>query len=393
MPWKDISPMDQKKAFIYEWKSGAYRIDDLCELFKISKTTAHKYIRRYKEDPHTYYLERSRAPKTVHNKTPKSIERLIIKCRIKHKRWGGEKILEHLNSLGKLKNEVAISTAAYILKRNGLIKPRRRIRRINPVGPVFISRKPNDIWATDFKGKFRMGNGIYCRPLTITDSHTRKILVIAGLENETFEASKPIYEKAFKKYGIPLQMHSDNGAPFAASQALHRLSRLAVWFIELGIEPVYSDPGHPEQNGKHERMHRELKAEAAKPPAYDLPAQQKKFNKFMKEYNAIRPHAALKNKRPDDLYKESPRKYPEEIKEWDYPNNYKIRYVCKNGCLRWGKREWVMVATALSGKKVGLEEVGEGIWRVYFRQVFLGYLNEKEKCIVDKLGRKHRKIK
>lgn len=393
MPWEDITPMEQKKAFIYEWKSGSFRIDDLCALFKISKTTAHKLIRRYKEDPENYYKEKSRAPKTVHNKTPKRLERLIVNCRKKHKRWGADKILDHLKKIGSLNEPIGISTAAYIIKRNGLIKPRRRIRRIEPVDPIFITYRPNDIWATDFKGKFRMLNGIYCRPLTITDSHTRKILEIAGLENETFEACKPIYEKVFRKYGLPLQMHSDNGAPFAASQALRRLSRLAVWFIELGIEPVYSDPGHPEQNGKHERMHRELKAEAAKPPAFDLPAQQRKFNKFMKDYNSIRPHAALNNMRPNDLYTDSPRKFPEVIEEWDYPNDYKIRYVCKNGCLRWGKKEWVMVATALSGKKIGMEEVGEGIWRVYFRNIFLGYLDEKEKCIVSKLGRKHRKIK
>lgn len=390
MPWEELTPMDQKKAFIYEWKSGAYRIVDLCELFKISKTTAHKYIRRYKEDPKGYFLERSRAPKTVHNKTPKSVERMIIKCRKLHKRWGAEKLLDNLKDA--LPEPIAISTAAYILKRNGLIKTRRRIRHIEPSNPIFITNKANDIWATDFKGKFRMLNGIYCHPLTITDSHTRKIIEIAALENETFEACKPIYEKAFRQFGLPLQMHSDNGAPFAASQALHRLSRLAVWFIELGIEPVYSDPGHPEHNGKHERMHRELKAEAAKPPAFEIKAQQRKFNKFIKEYNTIRPHAALGNKKPDELYVNSARPYPEVIKEWDYPNHFKLRYVCKNGCLRWGKREWVMASTALSGKNIGLEEVGEGIWRVYFRQIVLGYLNSKEKCIVDKLGRKHRKI-
>lgn len=390
MTWKELTPMDQKKEFIFEWKSGAYRISDLCELFNISKTTAHKYIRRFREDPKGYYIERSRAPKTVHNKTPKSVERLIIKCRKLHPRWGGDKILDNIKD--KLSVPVAISTAAYILKRNGLVKSRRRIRRIKPVNPIFITKKPNDIWATDFKGKFKMLNGVYCHPLTITDSHTRKILEIAALENESFEACKPIYERIFRRFGLPLQMHSDNGEPFAASQALHRLSRLAVWFIELGIEPVYSDPGHPEHNGKHERMHRELKAEAAKPPAMDKKSQQRKFNRFMKEYNTIRPHAALGNQKPDEIYVESERPFPEKIKEWDYPNHFKLRYVCKNGCLRWGKREWVMVSTALSGKNIGLEEVGEGVWRVYFRQIVLGYLNEKEKCIVDKLGRKHRKI-
>ena len=391
MPWEELTPMDQKKAFIYEWKSGAYRISDLCELFKISKTTAHKYIRRYKEDPKSYFIERSRAPLRVHNKTPMAVEKKIVKCRIKHKRWGADKILDHIKD--ELSIPVAISTASYILKRNGLIKPRRRIRKIEPANPKFETSQPNDIWATDFKGKFKMLNGIYCHPLTITDSHTRKIIEIRGLENETFESCKPVYERAFRRYGLPKQIHSDNGAPFAASQALHRLSRLAAWFIELGIDPVYSDPGHPEHNGKHERMHRELKAEAAKPPAQDLKSQQRKFNRFIKEYNTIRPHAALGNNKPDQLYIPSERKFPDNIPEWDYPNHFKIRYVCKNGCLRWGKREWVMVSTALIGKNIGLEEVGEGIWRVYFRHILLGYLNEKEKCIVDKLGRKHRKIK
>ena len=232
-----------------------------------------------------------------------------------------------------------------------------------------------------------MGNSIYCYPLTIADSYSRFVFSAKGLYGERYYPTMLEFKRIFKKYGLPRQIHTDNGKPFAAVQAIKRLTRLSVWFIEQGIEPVYSDPAHPEQNGRHERMHRELKAEATRPPGHDLRTQQRKLNEFVNEYNHERPHAALGLETPEAVHVRSRREYRERIKEWIYPDCCQVRRVCRNGALRWRSTKWVMVATRLIEKNVGLEEIGDGIWRVYFRQKMLGYFDETTLRIQDERGR------
>lgn len=387
MPWRNVSAMEQKREFINRYLSGAYSLSQLCREFKISRPTARKYANRFKAmgDPGLNAL--SRAPHTIPLKTESEIEQAICDYRRLKPHYGIEKILRKLKDVYDEDRLPALSTGNLILKRNGLIIPKKRFRRVEPVHPIFDPSEPNEVWSADYKGKFRMGNGIYCNPLTIADSFSRFVFMAKGMHEATYEGCRKGYEEVFREFGMPKQLHTDNGPPFGCVASLCRLTRLAVWLIELGIEPVYSDPGHPQQNGRHERMHRDLKAEATRPPGYNLQAQQRKLNSFRKEYNEDRPHAALKLETPSKIHCVSTRMYRDKIEEWEYPKEMKVRYVCRNGAIRWGHSHWVGVSTTLMEKNIGLEEMGGGIWGVYFRQKRLGFFNEKYLRIHDEEGR------
>lgn len=387
MTWKETTKMEQKLEFITEWRSGNFTISELCRQFEISRPTAYKHIRRYEEKGLAGLLDRPRAPSHQANQTSVEIEDLIVKHREKHPRWGGEKIWKLLQKDVEEEKIPSISTVNRIIKRNGLIVERKRRPRLKPVYPIFDPKSCNEVWSADFKGKFKMGNGIYCYPLTIADSYSRFVFSAKALYAEKYEPTKQEFLRVFKENGLPKQIHTDNGRPFGAVQAIQRITRLSVWFIEQGIEPVYSDPAHPEQNGRHERMHRDLKGEATRPPGYDLRAQQRKLNSFVHEYNYERPHAALELDTPGSVHVSSRRQYKEKIDEWVYPSYCQVRRVCRNGALRWRSTKWVMISTSLMEKNVGLEEIGEGLWRVYFRQKMLGYFDENSLRIQDELGR------
>lgn len=387
MAWKETTAMEQKIEFITEWRSGRYSVSELCRAFAISRPTAYKYLKRYLQEGLEGLQERLRAPSNHPNRTPLEIEGKIIQHRRNHSRWGGEKIWKLLHSDFQSEHIPSISTVNRILKRNGLITVKKRCRRVKPVYPIFDPHACNEVWSADFKGKFRMGNKKYCFPLTIADSYSRFVFTARGLYGERFKPTMQEFRRIFREYGLPLQIHTDNGKPFGAVQAIKRLTRLSVWFIEQGIEPVYSDPAHPEQNGRHERMHRDLKGEATRPPGHNLRTQQRKLNRFVHEYNYERPHAALDLKTPGSVHEYSLREYKEKIEDWDYPSYCEVRRVTKNGALRWRSTKWVMVSTSLIDKHVGLEELGDGIWRVYFRQKMLGYFNEETLRIQDEVGR------
>lgn len=375
VPWKETSVMEQKEEFILYWKSGSYSITELSEIFEISRPTSYKYIERYEKYGLPGLLEMSRRPRNIPTKTQPRIEKEILKLREKHPRWGAPKLLVLLEDKFPNENLPKVSTVNLILKRNGLIKERRKRKKVEPVHPIFDPLKPNEVWSSDFKGKFRMGNKIYCYPLTVADSYSRYVFTAKGMHSGTMKNCKPVYIDIFRNYGLPEQMHTDNGAPFAHINSLGRLSKLSVWFMELGIKPVFSDPASPQQNGRHERMHRELKGEATRPPGYSLQAQQRKLNAFVKEYNEIRPHEALEMKTPQSVHLKSERKYPEKVEKWIYPKEVQKRYVSKNGAIRIGKNNWLFITTALAGKEVGLEDLGNKIYRLYFREFFLGYVD------------------
>jgi len=386
MPWRSLSVMDERYFFISECRSGKRTITDICRDFGISRTLGYEYIKKYEQYGLEGLKDRSRAPHSCPNKTPKAIEERIIKFRTKHPRYGPEKILSKLSERYPDIKWPAESTTNLILKRNGLIPERRRIRRIEKVNPIFDPSAPNELWSSDYKGKFRTGDHSYVYPLTIADSFSRFLFAAEALENPTFEATRAVFTRVFREYGLPLQLHTDNGSPFACPTALARLSSLAVWLLEHDVYPVYSDPGCPSQNGRHERMHRELKAEAARPPALNMSLEQKKLNAFIKEYNTFRPHQALGNKTPASVHVRSEREYSSKIVPWDYPNAFLVRRVFTNGAIRWGSHNWIMVSTALMGKDIGLEELANGIWRVYFRCKLLGYLDEHILRIQDIRG-------
>jgi len=382
--------MDEKTSFIFEWESGESTVSALCESFGISRTLAYRYIARYLDHGRAGLVEQSRAPRRVWNRTAEELEQAIIELRRQKPRRGALKIRKLLwEQFGK-QGLPAASTIALILKRHGLVKKRRRVRRIREVHPIFQADGPNEIWSVDFKGEFRMGNMRYCYPLTVMDTYSRYVLAVVGMHRPTYEGARAVFQALFEQYGLPKQIHSDNGEPFASAVSLSRLTRLAVWFMELGIVPVYSDPAHPEQNGRHERMHEELKAEATRPPAYSLGPQQRKFNLFRQYYNEERPHQALGQRRPREFYRPSRRRLPRRMRPWKYPLGMVVKYVCRNGAIRWGYGKWVMVSTTLATRYVGLEEMATGKWRVYFRDTLLGYLDEQILRIQDDLGRLRR---
>ena len=341
MPWKQTTPMEQKIEFICECRSGKYTITDLCENFGISRPTAYKLISRFENMGFDGLRESSRAPKNHPNQTSKKITASILNLKKNYPRWGAKKIRVLL--FNELPNEdiPSVVTVHNILKKNGFVSTKKRMRRIKPVFPIFDPEECNEVWSADYKGKFLMGNTVYCHPLTIADSKSRFLFSAKGHYKETLKDTKAAFTKVFRKYEIPKQIHTDNGSPFGSVKAIQRFTRLSYWFIELGIMPVYSDPAHPEQNGRHERMHRDLKAACAKPSAYDLKAQQRRLNRFVKEYNHVRLHEALEMKTPAQVHSFSTRPFPEKIEHYDYHHEWKTLKVTQHGAIRWKSYYWV----------------------------------------------------
>lgn len=384
MTWKVINMEDQKRQFVLLWKTHKFTLSALCRDFGISRPTGYKILQRYEEEGWDALVEKSRRHNSHPNSTPQEMVDAILEIRTKYPRWGAKKVVAILEREWDLESIPCSSTVNAIMRRHGMTIPRRRtIKKITNQFPVFDPVNPNEIWSADFKGKFRMGNKIYCHPLTIADSRSRYLFAIKGMENPTTEGAKPVFERVFRENGLPLYLHTDNGAPFGSALSLRRMTRLSVWIMEIGITPVYSDPGHPEQNGRHERMHRDLKAAATRPPAGCLVSQQKIFEKFIKEYNNERPHEALNMKTPRDIHIRSSREFPRIIRDWDYAKEITPRYVSGNGAIRWGSNDWIMISTALSGKYVGMEEVGTGLWKLYYRHVELGYYEERSNTVYE----------
>jgi transposase InsO family protein len=384
MAWKVESMENIKQKFVLLHQTGKFTMVELCRQFGISRPTGYAILSRYDKEGWEALDERSRRPVRSPHQTSEVLEQSLLTQRAKHPRWGARKLLvlmERSLPGTKLPSE---STVNNILKKHGLVTPRKKSRRkVLDQNLYFDPTEPNEIWSADFKGKFRLGNWDYCYPLTIADSCSRYLFAIQGLAYCRTEDCKPIFEKAFREFGLPKQIHTDNGPPFGATNSLHRLGGLAVWFIDHGITPVYSDPGQPQQNGRHERMHRDLKAEATRPPGTGWISQQRKFNAFREEYNQVRPHESLSMRTPNEVHRQSEREYAQRVQEWAYPVSHKVKLVTVNGALRWGREGFIMVTTALSGRDVGLEPVEDGIWIVHYRHVALGVLSERTQRVYD----------
>ena len=387
MPWKETTTMEQKIEFICEWRTGKYTITELCKNFEISRPTAYKLIDRFEKQGYEGLREHSRTPRKHPNETKENIINNILKLKTKHPLWGAKKIKKLLFNDFTTNDIPSVVTIHNILRKNGLVCPQKRLRRVKPVHPIFDPKECNEVWSADYKGKFLMGNKIYCHPLTIADSRSRFLFTAKGHYKETLKSAKAEFTKVFRKYGIPEQMHTDNGSPFGSVRAIQRFTQLSYWFIELGIMPVFSDPAHPEQNGRHERMHRDLKAACAKPSAYDLKAQQRRLNHFVKEYNHIRPHEALGMETPAAIHSFSTSPFPERVPGFDYNSNMKVLKVTQNGAIRWKSYYWVYLTAALKGKYVGIEDLGNKIWKVFYRDVFLGYFSENDIRVKQKSTR------
>jgi len=362
MPWKDKTMMEEKEEFIKEWLSGQFTITELSRAYEITRKTAYYLINRYDEFGNEGFLLRSRAPVNHPNRTTESIELAIVDLRKAHPRWGAKKFHKLLQKDFNLDVIPSIVTIHNILQRNGLVLPRKRYRKVKPVYPIFDPENCNEVWSADYKGKFLMGNKKYCHPLTISDSRSRYLFSAKGMYREDFKSAQREFKRVFREYGIPYQMHTDNGSPFGSVRAIQRFTKLSYWFIELGIMPVFSDPASPQQNGRHERMHKDLKGECANPSSYNLSSQQRKLNHLVQEYNELRPHEALEMETPASVHEYSTRTFPEKILHYDYPPHLEPKYVTLNGALRWKSKFWVYIAQGLAGKHIGMEELGEGIY-------------------------------
>jgi transposase InsO family protein len=305
----------------------------------------------------------------------------IVAVREKHPSWGPKKILDVIGRRDPGVDLPAISTAAKILAEAGLVKPRRRYRRAHPGCPQTKAAQPNDIWPADYKGQFRLKNGTYCFPLTVSDLASRFILGVDAHPAISLKRSKAHFTHLFEAYGLPKRIRTDNGVPFA-SNALARLSQLSAWFIKLGIYPELIEPGKPQQNGVHERMHRTLKQEATIPPAHSLKRQQQKFDAFREEFNQERPHEAIDMKRPSELYRPSDRRFPKAIEVYDYPGHFLVRRVSRGGTIRVFHKQ-PFVSNVLQEDYVGLEEVDDGVYDLYFCFYQIGRFDLREKRIQD----------
>jgi len=376
MPWKETCAMDEKLKLINDWISKEHTISELGEHYQVSRKTVHKWINRFKEGGLEALKEVSRAPDCHPNATPSEIISEIIDVKLRHKDWGPKKIVRFLKDRQPEKHWPAVSTAQSILWKEGLVYPRKVRRHTPPYNQPFQEcRKPNDSWSIDYKGQFRTGDGKLCYPLTITDNYSRYLLSCRGLRHPSYEATRLCLERAFREYGLPLAIRSDNGTPFA-STGLGGLSRLSAWLIKLQIIPERIAPSHPEQNGRHERMHRTLKAAVCNPPKSCLAKQQSAFDHFRPEYNEERPHEALDMQTPASLYASSHRQYPAKLPPVEYDSWMAVRRVVPSGGIMW-RNSYIYVSQALAGEPVGLKQITETTWELWFSSYLLGIIDEK----------------
>ena len=389
MPWSQTSPMNQRTQFIADYLREVLSVTELCDLYGVSRKTAYKWIDRYLRHGPAGIEERSRRPLSSPNQTPEEIVSAILEARQRHPSWGGKKLLTLLHKRQPRWELPARSTVCDILSRHGMVPKKRNRRRIgHPGKPSSLILAPNDLWCADYKGQFKTGDGVYCYPLTVTDGFSRFLLGCQGLNSTAVAQAKPVFTQLFREYGLPKRIRTDNGVPFATN-TLARLSTLSAWWIRLGILPELIEPGKPQQNGRHERMHRTLKAETTRPAAANLAAQQRKFNRFREEFNHERPHEALDQQTPASCYSASPREMPSKLPPLEYPDRFEVRYVSANGGIRW-KKDWINVSTVCIGEYVGLEEIDDGIWNIYFGPLKLGRLIERHMKIEDEFGRLRR---
>lgn len=380
MPWKETSPVDQRKRFVMDLCKKKWTIRELCHAYGISRPTAYKWINRFHEFGPEGLQDRSHAAHSHPNATDSVVEEALIVLRKRHRFWGPKKLLHRLSVLHPELDRPAPSTVGEIIKRRGLIEPRRRKYRAPPYRyPMGLAREPNDVWAADFKGWFRTKDWTRIDPLTITDGASRYLLCCQGVERPDYEFTRPIFKRCFKEYGLPWSIRIDNGPPFG-SVGIGGLTSLSVWWIRLGIKPERIRPGHPEDNGKHERMHRTLKQETANPPKANPRLQQRAFNTFQSEYNEIRPHEALGMQPPARRYRPSSRPFPNRLRQLEYTGAYTLRQIRSGGQMKW-RGQLIHVGIALKGQTVGLIEVDNDVWRLDFGPLQLGLLHGRNRQI------------
>ena len=365
MPWKASSVVDERMRFVLAYESRLYTMTELCMAHHITRETGYYWVRRYQQGGLEALQDQNRAPRQHPNQTPAEIEAALLQLRRRHMSWGPRKLKRVLEREQSGRRWPAVSTIGELLAREGLVVRRRKRHRTPPYGQPFAAADaPNRVWCADFKGWFRTQDGQRIDPLTISDAYSRYLLRCQAVEKIDGEPVRAIFESAFRECGLPAAIRTDNGVPFA-SRAVGGLSRLAVWWIKLGIIPERIAAGHPEQNGRHERMHRTLKQETASPAAANRRAQQRAFDRFRREYNEERPHEALQMGTPAGVYRPSARQYPLRVAEPQYGSAFQVRRVRNCGQFHW-KGENVFLSETLAGEPIGLLPIDERFYTVYF---------------------------
>ena len=363
--------MDERIRFVIRLKDGE-SMAALCREFQISRKTGYKIFERYEECGLEGLTDRARRPHRYANQLPEQIEAAIVAAKHEKPNWGARKIRERL--LRRLPSEVKVparSTIHAILDRHGLVTRARRSRTHTEGTPLSEGLQPNALWCTDYKGEFMLGDRRYCYPLTVTDHASRYLLLCEALESNAEKTAFTAFERLFKERGLPQAIRSDNGVPFASPNGLFNLSRLSVWWLRLGISIERIRPGHPQQNGRHERMHRTLKQDTTNPSAKTLPAQQKRFDEFVRVYNHERPHEALRNETPGSVYVPSTRVLPRYTKAHRYPDSFQTRRVNDAGDISWHKNR-VFISQVFRGEDIALEKIEENLYRVHFCSLEVG---------------------
>jgi putative transposase len=381
MPWREMSPVDQRVQFIAEFETGLFDVSELCVGYGISRKTGHKWIARYRKDGPTGLAERSRRPRGHPHTTRPAIVEALLSARRRFPLWSAGKLVTWLAEHSPRRAWPKRTCAYALLERYAGEVPQRRSgppgRRL--VAPVHLSTptEANGLWTTDFKGPFRVQRGAQCHPLTIRDLFSRYTLRCAALEAESYVLTRRVFERTFAEFGLPDALRSDNGRPFA-STGLAGLSRLSVWWLQLGIRLERIAPGHPEQNGSHEQFHRVLKRHTTRPPAATLRGQQRCFDRFCAEYNDERPHDALGGATPATVYTPSPRPLPTRLRTPSYAGHWDVRSVDVIGQVSWHNRP-LFLSTALAGHRVAFEEIDDACWQVWFGSVRLAIFDERRR--------------
>ena len=366
--------MHQRLQFIAAIDESDESFSEICRRFGISRKTGYKWLSRYEQLGPRGLEEQAPIARSFPHRVLEPIEDLVVALRKEQPTWGPKKLRAALLARG-MAAMPAVSTLGEVLKRNGLIRPRRRRVRTPPsVVPLTVGQQANDVWCVDFKGDFALGDKTRCYPLTISDHATRYLLKCEGLTSTQHEPVRVHFERVFREFGMPTHIRSDNGVPFA-STAIGGLSPLSVWWMKLGITPERIEPGQPQQNGRHERMHKTLKQETATPPCADMASQQRLFDRFRHHYNDVRPHEALGQKTPSSRYSSSPRALPAMLSSPSYPDTMKVRKLDEGGKFRpAGADNKIVLGALLSNEPIGLEPIDDDRWEIFYGSILLGEL-------------------
>lgn len=371
--------MEEKLRFVYEYERDEETMVELCSRYGISRETGYVWLRRFRQHGARGLVELDRAARRHPNQSAPEIEQDVIELREAHMRWGPRKLKRILERDQPGRRWPATSTIGEIVKRAGLVVSQKRRRKTEPyTEPLQHAVESNRVWCADFKGWFRSGDGTRIDPLTITDAWSRYLLRCQAVEKTDTERVLAIFEAAFREHGLPESIRTDNGAPFASS-AVGGLSRLAVWWIKLGIAHERIQAGHPEQNGRHERMHRTLKQDLHL--AHDWRAQQRELDRFRHDFNHVRPHEALDMQTPAALYQPSLKPYPEPLPEIQYPDTMEVRTIKSHGHFRWKKND-IFLTEVLWGESVGLLPIGQNLFNIYFAdKPLVGFDPRRDKLV------------